>query len=130
MDVRGLLASVRVPTLVINREHDPVAPGETGRYLADRIPGSRFVQLPGSAHAPWLGDAERFCSEVEHFVTGVRPAERGPGAVRPIRPGDSSDSPLQAGPLGDERGSNLLADYDKTAEGAVNTHGGHIVDRT
>src|SRR5262249_10882289 len=42
MDVRGLLGSIRVPTLVLNREHDPVAPGDTGKYLAERIPGSRF----------------------------------------------------------------------------------------
>jgi pimeloyl-ACP methyl ester carboxylesterase len=130
MDVRGLLASIRLPTLVINREHDPVAPGETGRYLAERIPGSRFVQLPGSAHAPWLGDAERFCSEVEHFVTGVRPLEREPGAVRTILHCDIVDSTLQAVALGDERWSEILADYDKAAEQAVNTHGGRIVDRT
>jgi pimeloyl-ACP methyl ester carboxylesterase/class 3 adenylate cyclase len=130
MDVRGLLASIRMPTLVLNREHDPVAPGETGRYLAERIPGSRFVQLPGSAHAPWLGDAERFCSEVEHFVTGVRPVEREPGAVRTILHCDIVDSTLRAVSLGDERWSEILADYDKTAEQAVNAHGGHIVDRT
>ena len=108
MDVRGLLASIRVPTLVVNREHDPVAPGETGKYLAERIPGSRFVQLPGSAHAPWLGDAERFCTEVEHFVTGVRPVEREPGAVRTILHCDIVGSTARAVSLGDERWSELL----------------------
>jgi hypothetical protein len=123
-------ASLRMPTLVINREHDPVAPGETGRYLAERIPGSRFIQLPGSAHAPWLGDAERFCSEVEHFVTGVRPLEREPGAVRTILHCDIVDSTRQAAALGDERWSEILADYGRAAEQAVNTHGGRIVDRT
>jgi pimeloyl-ACP methyl ester carboxylesterase len=130
MDVRGLLASIRVPTLVLNREHDPVAPGETGRYLAERIPASRFIQLPGSAHAPWLGDAERFCTEVEHFVTGVRPVEREPGAVRTILHCDIVDSTARATSLGDERWGELLADYDKTAERAVGAHGGRIVDRT
>jgi len=130
MDVRGLLASIRVPTLVLNREHDPVAPGETGNYLAERIPGSRFVQLPGSAHAPWLGDAERFCTEVEHFVTGVRPVEREPGAVRTILHCDIVDSTARAVSLGDERWSELLADYHRTAEHAVGVYGGRIVDRT
>jgi pimeloyl-ACP methyl ester carboxylesterase/class 3 adenylate cyclase len=130
MDVRGLLASMRVPTLVLNREHDPVAPGETGRYLAERIPAGRFIQLPGSAHAPWLGDAERFCTEVEHFVTGVRPIEREPGAVRTILHCDIVGSTARAVSLGDERWSELLADYDKTAERAVDAQGGRIVDRT
>ena len=130
MDVRGLLASIRVPTLVLNREHDPVAPGETGKYLAERIPGSRFIQLPGSAHAPWLGDAERFCTEVEHFVTGIRPVEREPGAVRTILHCDIVGSTARAVSLGDERWSELLADYHKTAEQAVDAHGGRIVDRT
>ena len=59
IDVRGLLASIRVPTLVLNREHDPVAPGETGRYLAERIPASRFIQLPGSAHGCQEGGSRR-----------------------------------------------------------------------
>ncbi|HXK13250.1 MAG TPA: adenylate/guanylate cyclase domain-containing protein, partial [Gaiellaceae bacterium] len=130
IDVRGLLASIRVPTLVLNREHDPVAPGETGRYLAERIPASRFIQLPGSAHAPWLGDAERFCTEVEHFVTGIRPVEREPGAVRTILHCDIVGSTVRAVSLGDERWSELLADYDRTAEQAVVAHGGRIVDRT
>jgi class 3 adenylate cyclase/pimeloyl-ACP methyl ester carboxylesterase len=130
MDVRGLLASIRVPTLVLNREHDPVAPGETGKYLADRIPGSRFIELPGSAHAPWFGDTERFCTEVEHFVTGVRPVEREPGAVRTILHCDIVDSTARAVSLGDERWSELLADYDTSAERSVGAHGGRIVDRT
>src|SRR5262245_41882805 len=126
MDVRGLLASVRVPTLVLNREHDPVAPGETGKYLAERIPGSRFIQLPGSAHLPWLGDVERFCTEVEHFITGVRPAEHEPGAVRTILHCDIVDSTARAVSLGDERWAELLAAYDKSAELAVSAYGGRI----
>jgi hypothetical protein len=130
IDVRGLLASIRMPTLVINREHDPVAPGETGGYLAERIPGSRFIELPGSAHAPWFGDTERFCTEVEHFVTGVRPVEREPGAVRTILHCDIVDSTARAVSLGDERWSELLADYDTSAERSVDAHGGRIVDRT
>jgi pimeloyl-ACP methyl ester carboxylesterase/class 3 adenylate cyclase len=130
MDVRGLLASIRVPTLVLNREHDVVAPGETGKYLAERIPGSRFVQLPGSAHAPWLGDVERLCTEVEHFVTGVRPVEREPGAVRTILHCDIVGSTARAVSLGDERWSELLAEFDKSAELAVTAHEGRIVDRT
>ena len=89
-----------------------------------------FIQLPGSAHAPWLGDAERFCTEVEHFVTGVRPVEREPGAVRTILHCDIVGSTALAVSLGDERWSELLADYDTSADLAVGAHGGRVVDRT
>jgi pimeloyl-ACP methyl ester carboxylesterase len=130
IDVRGLLGSIRMPTLVLNREQDPVAPGPTGRYLAERIPGARFVELEGSAHAPWLGNLERFCAEVEHFVTGVRPAEREPGAVRAILHCDIAGSTERAAGLGDERWADLLADYGRRADLAVAAHAGRIVDRT
>jgi class 3 adenylate cyclase len=73
---------------------------------------------------------ERFCTEVEHFVTGVRPVEREPGAVRTILHCDIVDSTARAVSLGDERWSELLADYDTSAERSVGAHGGRIVDRT
>jgi pimeloyl-ACP methyl ester carboxylesterase/class 3 adenylate cyclase len=130
IDVRGLLGSIRVPALVLNREHDPVAPGPTGRYLAERIIGARFVELEGSAHAPWLGSLEPFCAEVEHFITGVRPAEREPGAVRAILQCDIVGSTSRAAQLGDERWTDLLAEYGHHADLAVATHAGRIVDRT
>jgi pimeloyl-ACP methyl ester carboxylesterase/class 3 adenylate cyclase len=130
IDVRALLGSIRVPTLVLNREHDPVAPGPTGRYLAERIPGACFVELEGSAHAPWLGDLEPFCAEVEHFVTGVRPAGREPGAVRAVLHCDIVGSTARAAEVGDEQWADLLADYGRRADLAVTAHGGRVVDRT
>ncbi|HYX76864.1 MAG TPA: adenylate/guanylate cyclase domain-containing protein [Gaiellaceae bacterium] len=130
IDVRPLLGSIRVPTLVLNREHDPVAPGPTGRYLAERIPGARFVELNGSAHMPWLGSVEPFCAEVEHFITGIRPAEREPGAVRAILHCDIVGSTSRAAELGDERWTDLLADYGHRADLAIAAHAGRVVDRT
>jgi class 3 adenylate cyclase len=130
IDVRGLLGSTRAPTLVLNREHDPVAPGPAGRYLAERIPGARFVELEGSAHSPWLGSVEPFCAEVEHFITGVRPAEREPGAVRAILHCDIVGSTSRAAEIGDERWTDLLADYGHRADLAMAAHAGRVVDRT
>ncbi len=130
IDVRGLLGAIRVPTLVLNREHDPVAPGPAGRYLAERIAGARFVELEGSAHSPWLGDLEPFCVEVEHFVTGVRPPQREPGAVRAILHCDIVGSTWRAAELGDERWADLLREYGRRADLAVAAHAGRVVDRT
>jgi pimeloyl-ACP methyl ester carboxylesterase/class 3 adenylate cyclase len=130
IDVRGLLGSVRMPTLVLNREHDPVAPASAGRYLAERITGARFVALEGSAHSPWLGELEPFCTEVEHFVTGIRPAEHEPGAVRAILHCDIVGSTSRSAELGDERWTDLLGEYDRRADLAVAAHAGRVVDRT
>jgi class 3 adenylate cyclase len=130
IDTRELLPSIRVPTLVISRRDDPVGPEPTGRYLADRIPRARFIALEGDEHQPWLGDAQEWCREIEHFVTGVRPAVLEPGVVRAILLCDLEGSTKLAGMLGDERWTDLLAAYGDAAERAVRTHAGRLVDRT
>jgi class 3 adenylate cyclase len=130
IDTRDLLPSIRVPTLVLNRRDDPVGPEPTGRYLAERIPGARFVALEGDEHLPWLGDAEAFCAEIQHFVTGIRPAVREPGVVRAILLCDLEGSTKLARTLGDERWTDLLTAYGDAADRAVHTHGGRLVDRT
>ncbi len=57
IDVRHVLPTIRVPTLVLHRTHDRDASIEEGRYIAARIPGAKFVELPGQDHLPWVGGA-------------------------------------------------------------------------
>jgi class 3 adenylate cyclase len=130
IDVRELLPSIRVPTLVLTRSDDPVGPGPTGRYLADRIPDARFIELEGDEHLPWLGDTEALCAEIEHFVTGSRPHTPEPGVVRAILLCDLEGSTALAHTLGDERWADLLGAYGKASEQAVSSHSGRLVDRT
>ncbi len=75
IDVRDVLPSVSVPTLVAHRTHDRDVHVDEGRWIASQIPDARFLELPGDAHVPWLGDSERLLAEMEEFVTGVPPAE-------------------------------------------------------
>jgi DNA-binding SARP family transcriptional activator/pimeloyl-ACP methyl ester carboxylesterase len=75
-DVRTLLPRVSVPTLVLSRGGDPIGPPEAARYLAERIPGSRFVVLEGEDHVMWVGDIEPLCAEIERFVTAPLAASR------------------------------------------------------
>lgn len=72
IDVRSVLPSIRVPTLVIHRTDDQCLKVEEGRYVADRIPGAKFVELPGNDHLPFVGDQDAILDEVEEFLTGVR----------------------------------------------------------
>jgi len=68
LDVRELLASVRVPTLVLHRRHDRAIPFALGRELAAAIPGATFVALPGTDHFPWYGDMASVVRPVLSFL--------------------------------------------------------------
>ena len=72
IDVRNVLPSIRVPSLVIHRTDDQCLKVEEGRFVADRIPGAKFVELPGYDHLPFVGDQDAILDEVEEFLTGVR----------------------------------------------------------
>ncbi len=72
IDVRGVLPSVRVPTLVLHRTGDATLKVEEGRYVASQIPGARFAELPGVDHLPFVGDQDGLLDEVEGFLTGSR----------------------------------------------------------
>jgi pimeloyl-ACP methyl ester carboxylesterase/DNA-binding CsgD family transcriptional regulator len=73
IDVRRALTDIRVPTLVLHRTDDARVAIAGGRYLAQKISGARFVELPGRDHPIWTGDVDRIADEVEEFLTGERP---------------------------------------------------------
>lgn len=69
IDVRGVLPSIQVPTLVIHRQGDKCLLVDEGQYLADSIPGAKFVALPGEDHLPFVGDVDSLMHEVEIFLS-------------------------------------------------------------
>jgi pimeloyl-ACP methyl ester carboxylesterase/DNA-binding CsgD family transcriptional regulator len=70
IDVRDRLPQIHVPTLVLHRTDDNWIEVGHGRYLAEHIPGARYVELPGTDHRPWVGDVTPILTEVEVFLTG------------------------------------------------------------
>jgi pimeloyl-ACP methyl ester carboxylesterase len=72
IDLRSILPSIRVPTLVLQRDADVFRHPGHSQYLADRIPGARLVGLSGVDHLPYVGDADAILQEVQEFLTGVR----------------------------------------------------------
>lgn len=71
VDVRSVLPTIQVPTLVLHRRGDRCLKLEEGRYVAARIPGARFVELDGADHLPFAGDQNQLVTEVEQFVSGT-----------------------------------------------------------
>lgn len=75
IDIRAVLPSIRVPTLVVHRTGDRCLKVEEGRYLASHIPGARFVELPGDDHLPFVGDQDAMMAEIERFLTQTHERE-------------------------------------------------------
>src|SRR5215471_4969429 len=90
LDVRDLLPSIRVPTLVLHRAGDGLVPVTRGRYLAEHIPGAKYVELPGADHLLQALDQDLLDSlldEIEEFVTGARPRRHAEGIVGSVSDG-------------------------------------------
>jgi pimeloyl-ACP methyl ester carboxylesterase len=72
IDVRPILPAIRVPTLILHRVGDQRVNVGGARYLAEHMPGARYVELPGNDHPFWVGDSDLVLDEIEEFLTGVR----------------------------------------------------------
>ena len=107
-DVRGALAAVTAPTLLLYRRDDRDVNVEEGRYIADAIEGARFVELPGADHIFWAGDFEPLLQEIEEFVTGRRGSSDPERRLTTVLFTDIVDSTQNAAELGDLKWRQLL----------------------
>ena len=110
VDVRHVLPVIRVPTLVLHRADEILA--DASRYVGERIPGARVVELPGSDHMPWLGDQDRALDEIEEFLTGVRPHPALDRVLATVLFTDIVGSTELAADLGDRRWRELLEQHN------------------
>ncbi len=108
IDVSHALPTIRVPTLVLHRAEDQDVPAAAGRYVAERIPGAAYVELPGRDHLPFIGDMESVLEAIERFL-GVPPGEVEPDRVlATVLFTDIVGSTAKAAALGDRRWGELL----------------------
>ncbi len=108
IDVRGIVSSVRVPTLVLHAEGDRICHVENGRYLAKHIPDARYVELPGADHFPWFAP-ERAIGEIREFLTGHRVSLAPDRVLATVLFTDIVGSTDRAASLGDKAWRDLLA---------------------
>jgi class 3 adenylate cyclase len=98
-----------VPTLVVQRTDDHEVNVEEGRWMAARIPGARFVELPGDDHLPWIGDQDSVLDEVQEFLTGIRPTRDVDRVLATVLFTDIVSSTEHIVRMGDKAWHDLLA---------------------
>jgi pimeloyl-ACP methyl ester carboxylesterase len=130
IDVREVLPTLQVPTLVLHRHGDRVVNWRAGRYIAEQIPGARFVDLPGPDHFPWVGDTDAVLEEVREFLTGVRVAAEPDRVLATVMYTDIVSSTERASALGDRRWRDLLDAHDAAFRHQLEVHRGHEVKMT
>jgi class 3 adenylate cyclase len=108
IDVRSVLPTIRVPTLVLHRTGDLDANIAEGRYIAERIAGAKFVELPGIDHLPWAGNQDDILDEIEEFLTGIRPAPQSDRMLATVLFTDIVGSTERAASLGDRAWREVL----------------------
>ena len=116
IDVRQVLPAIHTPTLVLHRTGDRVVDVGAGRFMAEQIPGARFVELPGEDHSPFTGGFEPLVEATERFLAEVQSEhpweEAGPGRVlATVLFTDIVDSTAKAAELGDARWRELLGEH-------------------
>lgn len=111
IDIRRVLPTIHVPTLVLHRTGDRDADVEEGRWIAGQIPNARFVELPGEDHLPWVGDADAVLDEIEEFLTGTRSSPEANRVLATVVFTDIVDSTAHAARLGDRGWRDLLESH-------------------
>lgn len=129
-DVRDVLASIRVPTLVLHRSDDvPIRVGN-GRYLSEHIAGARYVELAGGDHFFFVGDTSGLLDEVEEFLTGRRSVHEQDRVLATVLFTDIVGSTEAATRLGDTAWRRLLDQHDKLTRREVDRWRGRVVKST
>lgn len=128
IDVRSLLPSIRVPTLLLHRTGDRLINVAASRYMAGRIPGAKLVELAGDDHLVFLGDSETVLGEIQEFLTGARPPASQDTVLATVLFADIAGSTEKAAALGDARWRDLLAVFHKTVQQELERHRGRLID--
>jgi hypothetical protein len=129
IDMRDILPSVHVPVVVMNRTADPVANIEAARDVAARIPGARFVELPGDTHPFFTGPATgEILAEIETFVTGVRPPPAADRVLATVLFTDIAGSAQKLEAIGDHRWRQLLDSHHAQVRQLLERYAGTEID--
>jgi class 3 adenylate cyclase/pimeloyl-ACP methyl ester carboxylesterase len=126
VDVRYVLPSIQCPSLVMHQRDAAFYKPALGRYLAEHIPGAKFVDLPGTDIA-WFGDQDVIVGEIEEFLTGVRPVPHHDRVLATVMFTDIVESTRFASEWGDARWTDFLARHRDLSRKQLGIHRGREV---
>jgi class 3 adenylate cyclase len=130
VDVRDVLGTIQAPTLVMHRDGDPLIDPRHARYLADRIPGAKLVELAGHDNLIVAGDPEPVLEEVEELLTGARHTREPDRVLATVMFTDIVDSTRRASQLGDRRWREVLERHDELVRRQLERFDGREVKNT
>jgi class 3 adenylate cyclase len=129
-DVRALLPSLSVPTLVLHREGNRHIPLGAGRYLAEHIPNAKFVAVPGDDHLFFVGDTDALVDEIEEFLTGGRSGAEGDVVMAAVLFTDIVASTEHQARVGPREWSRLTDHHDAMVRATLSRYRGREVKTT
>lgn len=129
LDVRTVLPTIQIPTLVLHRRGDLVVPMAAGEYIASKIPGAKFVALDGVDHVPF-GDTKAWTGAIEEFLTGTQHDEATDRVLSTVVFTDIVASTDVAVRLGDAGWRRLLDRHDQAAQRTAKKYSGRVVKTT
>jgi class 3 adenylate cyclase len=130
IDIRPILKSILVPTLVVHRTEDTLISVAAARLMAREIPGARLVELPGRDHLMWVGDVDSITDAIIEFLTGLAPAAELDRVLATVVFTDIVDSTKRAAALGDRAWRALLERHREAARRAFQRYRGRDVQHT
>ncbi len=126
VDVRDVLPSIGVPTLVLHKADNPQIRANGGRFLAERIAGARFVELPGD-DTMWMNNSAATLDEIEEFLTGTQPAPSSRRVLSTVLFTDIVGSTEGAAEAGDHRWVEKLKVHDALVLRQIERHDGRLI---
>ncbi len=133
IDVRAVLSTISVPTLVVHATGDTTVPFASGDYLAQHIPNARLLPIDYPAHVSFVqttGAIVDWVDDFAEFVTGVRPVGFTDRVLSTVLYTDIVDSTARASAIGDAEWKTLLDRHDRLVEREIDRHRGVFVKST
>jgi pimeloyl-ACP methyl ester carboxylesterase len=127
-DARHILPAIHVPTLLMHSKNDMLVEIPHSRYMAERIPAARLVELDGPDHFPWLADGDRVVDEIAEFVTGARAAAEPERVLATVLFTDIVGATERAVAEGDRRWRDLLESHNTTVRRNLQRFRGREID--
>jgi class 3 adenylate cyclase/pimeloyl-ACP methyl ester carboxylesterase len=127
VDVRAVLPTVRVPTLVVQHANNPITPAEWGRYVADHIPGGKYVELPGRNMYHFVEPWKSSFQEISEFLTGQQAEVADDRVLATVLFTDIVDSTRRASEIGDRDWRALLDAHDAVVRAQLSRFRGREV---